>query len=108
MSQQFPGVTSADVYMRSVRWPHISQIKEEGQRAISIDIVVKALTISHLLLGIGRTAKAPPHTSAHQHRLCTQILSSNGQQLRIGGERLQNRGSRESVEIFAEFKIAPR
>src|SRR5258707_490742 len=85
MPQQFPGVTSADIYMRTIRRPHIGQVKEEGQSAISVDIVMKALAISHLLLGIGGTCKAPPHSGAHEHRLRTKILSSNGPQLSIGG-----------------------
>ena len=100
-------MTSADIYVRSVRWPHVGQVKEEGYSAISVDIVMKALTISHLLFGIGRTRKTPPHSRAHQHRLGTKILPGNGPQLGIGGKSLQHRGSRESVEKLAEFEIAP-
>src|SRR5258708_40313353 len=108
MPEHFLRVTSADIYMRSVRRPHIGQVKEEGQSAISVNIVVKALTISHLLFGIGRARKTPPHSRAHQHRLRTKILSSNSPQLGIGGETPQNRGGRVGVEKLAGVDYARR
>src|SRR5450631_856226 len=108
MPQKLLRVTSTDIYVRAVRQPHVCQVKEEGQSAISVDIVMKALTISHLLFVIGVAGKTPPHSRAHQHGFRTKILASNGAQLGIGGESLQDRRGRESVEKLAEFEGAPR
>src|ERR1700691_3522193 len=60
-NQVFPRLlhmSSANVNMGSTGWTYISQIKEEGEATIPINIVMKALARSFPLFAVGRTGEA--------------------------------------------------